>query len=55
MTNFVAAAVFAADEAEVMRVGPCAPNLNAHVERFLQSLRVELLDHFWANGTYGIS
>jgi putative transposase len=50
MTNFVAAAVFAADEAEVMRVGPCAPNLNAHVERFLQSLRVELLDHFCVLG-----
>jgi putative transposase len=39
-------AVFAAEETEVKRVGPCAPNLNAHVERFIQTLRVELLDHF---------
>jgi putative transposase len=42
--------VFAAEEAEVKRVGPRAPNLNAHVERFIQSLRVELLDHFIVGG-----
>jgi putative transposase len=34
----------------VKRVGPQAPNLNAHVERVIQSLRVELLDHFVVGG-----
>ncbi len=39
-------AIFTAEEAKVQRVGPRAPNLNAHAERFAQSLRVECLDHF---------
>jgi putative transposase len=43
-------AVFAADGTEVKRVGPQAPNLNAHVERVIQTLRVELLDHFVVGG-----
>jgi putative transposase len=38
--------VFEAEGTEVKRVGPRAPNLNAHVERFIQSVRVECLDHF---------
>ena len=39
-------AVLEADGTEVKRVGPMAPNLNAYAERWVQSLRVELLDHF---------
>jgi putative transposase len=39
-------AVFTADGTEVKRVGPRAPNLNSVIERFLQSLRRECLDHF---------
>jgi putative transposase len=31
---------------EVIKVGPRAPNLNPHIERFLQTLQVECLDHF---------
>ncbi len=43
-------AVFAADGTEVKRVGPRAPNMNAHVERVIQTLRVECLDHFCVLG-----
>jgi putative transposase len=39
-------AVFKAEDIEVKRVGPQAPNLNSVIERFLQSLRRECLDHF---------
>ena len=39
-------AVFEAEGAEVKRVGPLAPNMNAYAERFVQTLRVECLDHF---------
>jgi len=38
--------VFEADGAEVKRLGPKAPNLNAYAERFVQTLRVECFDHF---------
>ena len=38
--------VFEADGATVKRVGPVAPNLNAHAERFVQTLKQECLDHF---------
>jgi putative transposase len=43
-------AVFAAEGAEVKRVGPVAPNLNAYAERWVQSLRQECLDHFLVLG-----
>jgi len=39
-------AVFEADSAEVKRLGPRAPSLNAYAERFVQTLGVECLDHF---------
>jgi len=39
-------AVMASEGVRVIRVGPRAPNLNAHCERWIQSLRHECLDHF---------
>src|SRR5205823_1385879 len=47
-TKFTASfdAVFEAEQSEVKRVGPAAPNLNAYAERFAQTLRVGCLDHF---------
>jgi putative transposase len=39
-------AVFEAEGAEIIRVGPRAPNLNSHAERWVRSLREECLDHF---------
>jgi putative transposase len=39
-------AVFEADDCEVKRVGPVAPNLNAIAERWVQSVKTECLDHF---------
>jgi putative transposase len=44
------AAVFEAEGAKVQRVGPASPNMNPHIERFYQSLRVECLDHFLVCG-----
>jgi putative transposase len=38
--------VFEAEGAQVKRVGPQAPNMNAYAERWVQSLRTECLDHF---------
>ncbi len=34
------------DGVEPIRVGPCKPNLNAHAERFVLSIKSECLDHF---------
>src|SRR6185437_241012 len=39
-------AVFESEDAEVKRVGPLAPNMNAYAERFVQTLKTECLDHF---------
>jgi putative transposase len=39
-------AVLEAEGAEVKRVGPAAPNMNAYAERWVQTLRAECLDHF---------
>jgi hypothetical protein len=39
-------AVFEGSEVEVKRVGPQAPNMHAYVERWIQSLGTECLDHF---------
>jgi putative transposase len=38
--------VFAAEGIAVKKVGPGAPNMNAHAERWVQSVRRECLDHF---------
>jgi putative transposase len=43
-------AVFQADDVEVKRVGPRAPNMNAYAERWVQSLRQECLSHFLVCG-----
>lgn len=39
-------ATLESDGIEVVRVGPRKPNLNAFAERFVQSIKVECLDHF---------
>lgn len=38
--------ILEADGAEGVKVGPRAPNLNAHAERWVQSIKREALDHF---------
>ena len=40
----------AGDLEEHIRVGPCAPDLNAHCERFIKTLKVELLRKFVVTG-----
>jgi hypothetical protein len=40
----------ASDGLEILRVGPRKPNLNAHAERFVQSIELECLDHFVSFG-----
>jgi putative transposase len=39
-------ALFKAEGMEVVTVGPAAPNLNAHAERFVLTMKSECLDHF---------
>ncbi len=39
-------AVFEAEEAQIIRVGPAAPNLSPFAERWVRTLRTECLDHF---------
>jgi putative transposase len=39
-------AVFQAEEVEVVRTCVQAPNMNAYIERWIQALQVECLDHF---------
>lgn len=39
-------AVFEANDTKIKRNTPAAPNLRAHVERFIQTLQVECLDKF---------
>jgi len=39
-------AVFAAEGVEVKRITPASPNLNARAERWVQTVRWELLDRF---------
>jgi putative transposase len=39
-------AILEADEIEVVRVGPRAPNLHAFAERYVLSIKSECLDHF---------
>lgn len=39
-------AILQSDGLEVVAVGPRAPNLNAHAERWVLSIKSECLDHF---------
>ena len=39
-------AILKEETVEVKRVGPRKPNMNAHAERFVQSIKQECLDHF---------
>ena len=45
-------AVFEAEGVTGKRVGPRAPNLNAHAERWVRSVRQECLDHFVVFGEH---
>jgi putative transposase len=38
--------MLASDGLEIFRVGPRRPNMNAHAERFVQTIKMECLDHF---------
>ena len=42
--------VMRGENVEVIKVGPRAPNLNAHAERFVLSIKSECLDHFTVFG-----
>ena len=39
-------ALFAAEGVEVKRITPASPNLNARAERWVQTVKREVLDHF---------
>lgn len=39
-------AIMKSEGLQVKKVGPQAPNLNAYVERWVQSVRQECLEHF---------
>jgi putative transposase len=39
-------AIFEANDTEIKKLGPMAPNLNAVAERWVQSVKQECLDHF---------
>jgi putative transposase len=39
-------AILASEQIEVVKVGPAAPNLNAHAERWVLSIKWECVDHF---------
>jgi putative transposase len=39
-------AILSAAQTKVIKVGPLAPNLNAHAERFVLTVQSECLDHF---------
>ncbi|MFO0825081.1 MAG: hypothetical protein U0792_18490 [Gemmataceae bacterium] len=39
-------AVFQVNSTEMKRVGPRSPNMNAYAERFVQTLKIECIDHF---------
>ena len=48
--NFVLLADQEADGIESVKVGPAAPNLYAHAERWVLSIKSECLDHFMVFG-----
>ena len=39
-------ALLEAEQIEIIKVGPAAPNLNSHAERWVLSIKSECLDHF---------
>ena len=43
-------ALFQAEGIEIIPVGPAAPNLNAHAERFVKSIKYECLNSFCVFG-----
>lgn len=48
-------AVIESSGAKIKRNTPCSPNLRAHVERFIQSLKVECLDKFVIVGEHHLN